>query len=144
MMEETMRESRAQVTAPLRQAAGEVPVRREQNWFASGDAECAAWHYPGANGACVIMAGGFAVTMEPGTGVFARRFHRAGFSVLAFDYRCFGESGGRPARGLAGLASTAVAFSAALLAAIAHREMPVGVGAANTSLTANPVIAASA
>jgi pimeloyl-ACP methyl ester carboxylesterase len=42
------------------------------------------------------MAGGFAVTKEPGTDRFARRFHQAGFTVLAFDYRHLGESGGRP------------------------------------------------
>ena len=42
------------------------------------------------------MAGGFAVTKEPGTDPFASRFNQAGFGVLAFDYRCFGESGGRP------------------------------------------------
>jgi fermentation-respiration switch protein FrsA (DUF1100 family) len=42
------------------------------------------------------MAGGFAVTKEPGTDRFARRFHEAGFSVLAFDYRRLGESGGQP------------------------------------------------
>jgi pimeloyl-ACP methyl ester carboxylesterase len=64
--------------------------------FESGDVECVAWHYPGSNGGCVIMAGGFAVTKEPGTDVFARRFHEAGFSVLAFDYRHLGESGGEP------------------------------------------------
>lgn len=64
--------------------------------FPSGDTECVAWHYPGTNGACVIMAGGFGVTKEPGTDRFAARFHQAGFSVLAFDYRHLGESGGRP------------------------------------------------
>jgi uncharacterized protein len=64
--------------------------------FVSGDTECAAWHYPGTNGACVIMAGGFAVTKEPGTDLFARRFHDAGFTVLAFDYRHLGASGGQP------------------------------------------------
>ncbi|QNE23031.1 alpha/beta hydrolase [Kribbella qitaiheensis] len=42
------------------------------------------------------MAGGFAVTKEPGTDRFAQRFHEAGFSVLAFDYRHLGESGGEP------------------------------------------------
>ena len=26
--------------------------------FPSGDTHCAAWHYPGTNGACVVMAGG--------------------------------------------------------------------------------------
>jgi fermentation-respiration switch protein FrsA (DUF1100 family) len=64
--------------------------------FVSGGAECAAWHYPGTNGAGVIMAGGGAVTKEPGTDLFARRFNDAGFAVLAFDYRRLGESGGQP------------------------------------------------
>jgi pimeloyl-ACP methyl ester carboxylesterase len=64
--------------------------------FVSGDTECAAWHYPGTNGACVIMAGGLAVTKGPGTDLFAARFNAAGFTVLAFDYRHLGNSGGRP------------------------------------------------
>jgi pimeloyl-ACP methyl ester carboxylesterase len=67
------------------------PVR-----FVSGDTECAAWHYPGSNGSCVIMAPGGGVTKEPGTDPFARRFHQAGFTVLAFDYRRLGGSGGQP------------------------------------------------
>ncbi len=71
-------------------------VEREKVRFASGDTVCAAWHYPGTNGACVIMAGGGAVTKEPGTDPFAKRFHKAGFAVLAFDYRHLGESGGQP------------------------------------------------
>jgi fermentation-respiration switch protein FrsA (DUF1100 family)/AcrR family transcriptional regulator len=69
---------------------------REKVRFDSGGTECVAWHYPGTNGSCVIMAGGFAVTKEPGTDLFAKRFHEAGFSVLAFDYRHLGESGGQP------------------------------------------------
>ncbi|MCO6003575.1 alpha/beta hydrolase [Actinoallomurus purpureus] len=71
-------------------------VEREKVHFTSGGITCAAWHYRGTNGALVIMAGGFAVTKEPGTDLFARRFHEAGFGVLAFDYRRLGESGGRP------------------------------------------------
>ena len=71
-------------------------AEREKVRFASGDTECVGWHYPGSNGACVIMAGGGAVTKEPGTDPFARPFHEAGFSVLAFDYRRLGESGGQP------------------------------------------------
>jgi fermentation-respiration switch protein FrsA (DUF1100 family) len=74
----------------------EMPVEREKVRFISGNAECAAWHYPGSNGACVVMAGGFAVTKEPATDLFARRFRAAGFTVLAFDYRRLGESGGQP------------------------------------------------
>jgi uncharacterized protein len=73
-----------------------VSMQRETVRFVSGGAECVAWHYPGTNGACVIMAGGFAVTKEPATDQFARRFHAAGYSVLAFDYRRLGESDGEP------------------------------------------------
>src|SRR5689334_3634484 len=72
-------------------AAERVKVR-----FPSGGDECAAWHYPGSNGACIIMAGGFAMPKEPATDLFAGEFQAAGFSVLAFDYRRLGESGGTP------------------------------------------------
>ncbi|MGW6279434.1 alpha/beta hydrolase [Kribbella sp. NPDC055071] len=65
---------------------------REKRWFGS----CAAWYYAGSNGGCVVMGGGFGVTKEPGTDRFAERFHAAGFSVLAFDHRHLGESGGEP------------------------------------------------
>jgi uncharacterized protein len=64
--------------------------------FESGGTTCAAWHYAGTNGGCVIMGAGAAVTKEPGTDPFARRFCEAGYSVLAFDPRHFGESGGEP------------------------------------------------
>ena len=59
-------------------------MERQKMRFASGETECAAWHYPGTNGGCVVMTGGLAVTKEPGTDLFARRFAEAGFSVLAF------------------------------------------------------------
>jgi fermentation-respiration switch protein FrsA (DUF1100 family) len=77
--------------AALRASAGRRKVH-----FRSGDTTCAAWHYPGTNGGCVIMAGGLAVTKEPGTDPFAKRFNQAGFTVVAFDYRHLGESGGQP------------------------------------------------
>lgn len=75
---------------------GHIVTQREKVRFASGGDDCVAWHYRGTNGACVVMAGGFAVTKEPATDRFASRFHQAGFSVLAFDYRRIGESGGKP------------------------------------------------
>ncbi|MFF1921179.1 alpha/beta hydrolase [Streptomyces sp. NPDC058221] len=71
-------------------------TERQKVRFDAGGTECAAWHYPGTNGGCVIMAGGGGVTKEPGTDPFAARFHAAGFTVLAFDYRRLGESGGLP------------------------------------------------
>ncbi|MEV6554274.1 alpha/beta fold hydrolase [Nocardia sp. NPDC051756] len=70
--------------------------RRTKVRFASGGTDCVAWHYPGDNGACVVMSAGGAVTKEPGTDRFAHRFQAAGFTVLAFDYRHLGESGGTP------------------------------------------------
>jgi uncharacterized protein len=36
------------------------------------------------------------VTKGPGTDRFAKRFHETGFTVLAFDFRRLGESGGQP------------------------------------------------
>jgi pimeloyl-ACP methyl ester carboxylesterase len=74
----------------------EKPEEREKVRFQSGEEACVAWHYPGTSSACVIMAGGFAVTKEPATDMFAARFNHAGYSVLAFDYRRLGESTGRP------------------------------------------------
>src|SRR3954449_6087281 len=71
-------------------------MEREKIRFASGSSECAAWYYPGTNGGCVVMTGGFAVTKEPGTDRFAQRFSDPGFAVLAFDHRHLGESGGQP------------------------------------------------
>ncbi|WP_067898551.1 alpha/beta hydrolase [Nocardia vaccinii] len=71
-------------------------VERKKVRFVSGDTVCAAWHYRGTNGACVIMAGGFGVPKEPATDPFAKRFNDAGFAVLAFDYRRVGESDGQP------------------------------------------------
>ena len=72
------------------------PTSRTKVRFPSGDSACAAWHYPGDNGGCVVMAGGTSVTKEPATDRFAARFQAAGFSALAFDFRRLGESGGTP------------------------------------------------
>src|SRR3954470_22550217 len=72
------------------------PAQRKKVQFRSGDDTCAAWHYAGTNGACIVMAGGMAVPKEPATDAFARRFNDAGYAVVAFDYRHIGESGGEP------------------------------------------------
>ena len=73
-----------------------MPKAREKVGFDSGGTQCAAWFYPGTTGACVVMAAGMGVTKEPGTDPFARHFQELGVAVLAFDYRGFGESGGKP------------------------------------------------
>lgn len=69
---------------------------RQKVWFSRAGSRCAAWYYPGHNGACVVMAGGTGVTKEPAADRFAERFAAAGFAVLAFDFRGFGESEGGP------------------------------------------------
>jgi pimeloyl-ACP methyl ester carboxylesterase len=85
-----------QVTDVGGSIAGVTGAQRQGITFRSGTDDCAAWHYQGSNGACVVMAGGAGVTKEPGIDRFAARFHAAGYSVLAFDYRHQGESGGTP------------------------------------------------
>lgn len=74
----------------------QTSVERDKVGFESGAETCVGWHYRGTNGGCVVMAAGGGVVKEPGTDRFAERFHAAGFSVLAFDYRRLGESGGWP------------------------------------------------
>ena len=73
-----------------------ISPSRTQVRFPSGDVTVAALHYAGTNGACVVMACGTGVTKEPGTDPFAPALQAAGFSVLAFDFRRLGASGGTP------------------------------------------------
>jgi fermentation-respiration switch protein FrsA (DUF1100 family) len=45
---------------------------------------------------CIVMAHGLGGTVATGLDAYARRFQAAGYAVLAFDYRHFGESEGEP------------------------------------------------
>ena len=45
---------------------------------------------------CIIMGHGLGGTKDMGLESYAVRYQEAGFGVLAFDYRHFGESGGEP------------------------------------------------
>jgi dienelactone hydrolase len=76
-----------------------VSGAREDVRFPSGDTECAAWLYrPAAEGPAplVVMGHGLGAVREMRLDAFAQRFRDAGYAVLAFDYRHFGESGGEP------------------------------------------------
>src|SRR3954447_3421636 len=90
--------------------------------FPSGDTTCAAWHYKGTNGACIIMAGGTGVTKEPASDRFGPCFHEAGYSGLAFDFRGFGESGGTP-RQVGDIGRQQADFEAAIACARALPEV---------------------
>lgn len=74
---------------------------REDVTFGSGDGSCAGWMYrPREDGErarhCIVMANGFSLTRHDGLPAYAERFAAAGFSVLVFDYRYFGDSPGSP------------------------------------------------
>ncbi|MEV3927475.1 alpha/beta hydrolase [Actinomadura coerulea] len=117
---------------------------REKVYFVSGGERCAAWHYPGTNGACLVMAGGLAVTKEPATDQFAERFHRAGYSVLAFDYRHLGESDGEPRQALRIDEQIADWHAAITRAAALPGVDPARVGAWAFSMSAGHLLEASA
>src|SRR5687767_822978 len=73
---------------------------RQRVEFPSGEEVCVGYLYPpavaSAPGCCVIMAHGFGGTQECSLARSAADFAAAGFTVLSFDYRFFGESGGAP------------------------------------------------
>ncbi len=74
--------------------------------FHSGGVRCSAVHlageaaetFAGEDGRrpCVVLAHGFAGTVDSGLLPYAERFAAAGLDALAFDYRHFGASDGEP------------------------------------------------
>jgi len=73
--------------------------------FASGGVRLAGVHLQGEGDGfldeqgrrpCVVLAHGFAGTVDSGLLPFAERFAAAGLDALAFDYRYFGASDGEP------------------------------------------------
>ncbi len=72
---------------------------RQEIEFPAGADRCAAWLYrpeSGASGAAAVMAHGFCGTRDAGLEPFAEAFATAGLTVLLFDHRHFGASGGHP------------------------------------------------
>lgn len=92
--------------------------------FRSGAEDCHAWHFPAASAdfegpagrPVVVMAHGFGGTKDSGLAPFARAYAAAGIDVLAFDFRYFGASGGRP-RQRVRMAEQLADYRAAVLAA---------------------------
>ena len=66
----------------------------------SGGDDLAAWVYEPEVGAgpspCIVMAHGFSATRSDRLPAYAEHFAAAGFGVVLFDYRGFGDSGGKP------------------------------------------------
>lgn len=72
---------------------------RHDTTFESHGTSCAAWLYrPDGVGAppVVVMAHGFGAVRTMRLDAYAERFADAGFAVLVFDYRGWGDSDGRP------------------------------------------------
>ena len=74
---------------------------REDITFDSHGTACAAWLYRPAgveNPPIVVMAHGFAAIRALRLDAYAARFVEAGYAVLVFDYRGWGDSAGEPRR----------------------------------------------
>ena len=74
-------------------------MKRRNITFKSEGLNCAGWFYVPEHThllkfPVIVMAHGFSLTKEAYLDVYAERFCEAGFAVLVFDYRNFGESDG--------------------------------------------------
>ncbi len=76
-------------------------MRRDVTFLSEG-LTCVGWLYvpddlkPGERAPAIVMANAVSAIKEITLPGYAERFSAAGFVVLAFDYRHFGESGGQP------------------------------------------------
>lgn len=74
-------------------------MEREEAEFGSGGERCAVWIYHAAGdapGPCVVMSHGFSLTRHDGLDRYAQALAGAGATVVAFDHRYLGDSGGQP------------------------------------------------
>ena len=74
-------------------------MSREDVTFTSRGQLCAGWFYRAdveGRAPVVVMAHGLAAVKEMRLDAYAERFAAAGFHVLVFDYRHFGDSEGSP------------------------------------------------
>ncbi len=73
----------------------------ETSFRVAGETIAATWYQPEARYGplpCVVMGHGFTLTRRDGIPQYAGRLAAAGFAVLAFDYRHWGDSTGQPRR----------------------------------------------
>ncbi|GAB19930.1 hypothetical protein GOEFS_096_01070 [Gordonia effusa NBRC 100432] len=82
-------------------SASQNRYTRDDVTFDSHGSQCAAWLYTpvstdGRPRPVIVMAHGLGAVREFRLHEFAERFVASGYSVLVFDYRHFGASGGHP------------------------------------------------
>src|SRR5579875_3268138 len=122
-------------------------TQREDIRFPSGGAMISAWLYrPEGSGPAplLVMAHGLGAVRSMRLDAYAERFSAAGYACLVFDYRNFGDSGGRP-RQLVDVGmqlqdwAAAVAYARTLPDIDSHR-----IGLWGTSFSGGHVIATAA
>ena len=116
--------------------------------FKVNETSLSAWLYlpekMSAPAPCIIMGNGFGGTKDMFLESYAIRYHEAGFAVLIFDYRHFGESGGEP-RQLIWIPYQLEDWSAAIAYARGLQEIdPAKIALWGTSLSGGHVIVTAA
>ncbi|GAA2571129.1 alpha/beta hydrolase [Pseudonocardia hydrocarbonoxydans] len=120
---------------------------RTDHRFPVDGEECAAWLYRPASGdpvPCVVLAHGFGMTRACRLDAWAQRFADAGFAALVFDYRGFGDSGGRHRQVLDIAAQRADWRAAVAYARAADGIDPARVALWGTSFSGGHVLAVAA
>jgi len=88
-------------SAAMAVAAASMPARQDVT-FISGKDICAAWLYPRPGPErrdktpALILGHGLGGVREMRLDAYAAEFQKAGYTVVVFDYRYFGSSGGQP------------------------------------------------
>lgn len=136
--------------APRAEREETLPISqvRKDVRFLVKETELSAWLYlPGDQQApfpCIVMGHGLGGTKDAGLEPYAIHFQNAGFAVLAFDYRYFGQSGGEP-RQLIWIPSQLEDWSAAIALARGLPEIdPARIALWGTSLSGGHVIVSAA
>jgi uncharacterized protein len=96
--------------------------------FRSGADQCEAWLYlPKGQGPfpCIVVAHGIGAIRQVRLSAYAERFTAAGYSMLSFDYRHWGASGGSP-RYICSVARQLNDIDAAINAAASRPEVDAG------------------
>lgn len=103
-----------------------MSIRETDVAFESGDDACKGWfmlpELADASLPCIVMAHGFGLTRRCSLRELAVAFVGAGYAVLLFDYRGFGDSGGQP-RQLVSFRRQQEDWNAAIDFARAQREV---------------------
>jgi fermentation-respiration switch protein FrsA (DUF1100 family) len=122
-------------------------VRKDVSFKVKGTS-LSAWLYLPENlsapAPCIIMGHGFGGTKDMGLESYAIRYQEAGFAVLIFDYRYFGESDGEP-RQLIWIPYQLEDWSAAITYARNLKEInPAKIALWGTSMSGGHVIVTAA